>query len=298
MKWVEAVGYLGSALVITSLAQTRVLWLRLFSLCGSVTFFVYAVLIGSVPIAITNTVLFVINAVHLWRLFSGREDFSLLEVAPDSPYLRRFLEFHADDIAASQPDFSGLREGDVVVMVLRDMVPTMVVVGRPRGKAFRVYLDYAIPSYRDFKGGRWLRGAGRFFHRLTSRDRRHWLTERQRRYLRRAGSASAKTASGSVPSESHVGGEKTYPSPRQLVLQGADLTAHQPILSVPDHHRPSACRRSQASPVERRDIAWVVSGVRFWRTTVSSAPSRSSRKRRFDSSGQRASTPGKASTAT
>src|SRR5690606_16179414 len=112
MNWVEAVGYLGSALVITSLAQTRVLWLRLFSLCGSVTFFVYAVLIGSVPIAITNTVLFVINAVHLWRLFSGREDFSLLEVAPDSPYLRRFLEFHADGIAASQPAFRGPPPGE------------------------------------------------------------------------------------------------------------------------------------------------------------------------------------------
>lgn len=189
MNWVEAVGYLGSALVITSLAQTRVLWLRLFSLCGSVTFFVYAVLIGSVPIAVTNTVLFVINAVHLWRLFSGREDFSLLEVAPDSPYLRRFLEFHADDIAASQPDFSGLREGDVVVMVLRDMVPTMVVVGRPRGKAFRVYLDYAIPSYRDFKGGRWLyEERADFFHRFdVSEIVATGLTERQRRYLRRAG---------------------------------------------------------------------------------------------------------------
>lgn len=189
MSWVEVIGYAGSLLVITSLAQTRLLWLRLFSLCGSITFLVYAVLIESVPIALTNCVLMLINLWHLWRLFTGREDFSLLEVAPDSPYLRHFLEFHADDIAASQPDFSGLREGDVVVMVLRDMVPTMVVVGRPRGKAFRVYLDYAIPSYRDFKGGRWLyEERADFFHRFdVSEIVATGLTERQRRYLRRAG---------------------------------------------------------------------------------------------------------------
>ncbi|HEX7100491.1 MAG TPA: YgjV family protein [Acidimicrobiia bacterium] len=189
MNWVEVIGYAGSLLVIASLAQSRIVWLRLLSLCGSVTFLVYAVLIESAPIALTNAVLMVINLWHLWRLFAGREDFSLLEVSPDSAYLRRFLEFHADEIAASQPDFSGVREGDVVVMVLRDMVPTLVVVGRPRGNAFRVYLDYAIPSYRDFKGGRWLyEQRSDFFHRFdVSEIVATGPTEVQRRYLRRAG---------------------------------------------------------------------------------------------------------------
>lgn len=189
MSWVDVIGYAASLLVIASLAQTRLLWLRLFSLCGSITFLIYAVLIESVPIALTNVVILLINLVHLWRLFTGREDFSLLEVSPDSAYLRRFLEFHADEIAASQPDFSGVREGDVVVLVLRDMVPTVVVVGRPRGDVFRVFLDYAIPSYRDFKGGRWLyEQRSDFFHRFdVSEVVATGLTERQRRYLRRAG---------------------------------------------------------------------------------------------------------------
>ncbi|HEX2153098.1 MAG TPA: hypothetical protein VHL52_03870 [Acidimicrobiia bacterium] len=189
MTWAEALGYLASLLVIASLTQTRILWLRVLSLSGSVVFTVYAVLIDAVPIVITNVVLFTINLWHLWKILGGREEFSLLALDFDSAYLRRFLEFHADDIAASQPDFSGMREGDTVVMVLRDMVPTVVVVGRPSNGDFRVFLDYAIPSYRDFKGGKWLyERRADFFHQMdVDSIVATGLTRTQTRYLSRAG---------------------------------------------------------------------------------------------------------------
>lgn len=187
--WVEGVGYLASLLVVLSLTRTRVLWLRILGLGGSTVFTIYGFLIGSWPLVITNSLLMVINLWHLWRILSGREEFSILEVDSDSAYLLRFLEFHADDIAAAQPDFSGVRQGDTIVMVLRDMVPTVVVIGRPRDGAFRVYLDYAIPSYRDFKGSRWL-----YEHRVDFFDRLQvdtvvatGVTDLQRSYLRRAG---------------------------------------------------------------------------------------------------------------
>lgn len=189
IDWVEGVGYLASLLVVLSLAQTRVLWLRLLSLSGSVVFTTYGLLIDSWPLVITNSVIVILNLYFLWRIQTGREEFSLLELAPDSPYLIRFLEFHADDIAAAQPDFTGVRATDTVVMVLRDMVPAVVVVGRAREEEFRVYLDYAIPSYRDFKAGKWLydRRAD-FFDRLEAEVIvATGLTSVQRRYLRRAG---------------------------------------------------------------------------------------------------------------
>ncbi|MFP3915235.1 MAG: hypothetical protein ACLFWM_10190 [Actinomycetota bacterium] len=189
MIWVELIGYLGSALVAASLTQSRILWLRVLSLSGAVVFTVYGVLIESIPIVLTNLILLGINVWHLWRITSRTEEFSLLEVSTDSAYLRRFLDFHADDIAAAQPDFSGVREGDTVVLVLRDMVPTVAVVGRQRDDEFRVFLDYAIPSYRDFKSGKWLYdNRPDFFHRMgvkrivaTARSRM------QTRYLERAG---------------------------------------------------------------------------------------------------------------
>ena len=52
---VEFVGYLGSALIITSLLMTRILRLSELGLIGAATFLTYGLLIGSVPIMITNT---------------------------------------------------------------------------------------------------------------------------------------------------------------------------------------------------------------------------------------------------
>ena len=191
IDWVEGVGYLASLLVVVSLTQTRVLWLRLLSFSGSAVFTAYGFLIDSWPLVITNSVIMGINVYFLWRITTGREEFSLLEVSSDSPYLLRFLEFHADDIAAAQPDFTGVRPSDTVVLVLRDMVPTVAVVGRARDDEFRVYLDYAIPSYRDFKAGQWLyERRADFFDRLgVETIVATGLTDMQRRYLRRSGFA-------------------------------------------------------------------------------------------------------------
>lgn len=189
MNWVEAVGYIASALVVLSLTRSRVLHLRVLSLVGALMFGIYGVLIASVPIALTNAAITFVNLWHLGRIVTGREDFSLLEVPIDSPYLRRFLEFHADEIGAAQPDYTGIRDGDTVVMVLRDMVPAAVVVGRPRDHHFRVYLDFAIPRYRDFKMGAWFYGRrSDFFDRLDCHSilaTAH--TPIQRRYLVRSG---------------------------------------------------------------------------------------------------------------
>lgn len=188
MNWVEVVGYVASALVVFSLTRSRLLWLRTFGLAGSTVFLVYGLLIGSVPVVLTNLTIIGINVWHLWRITTGREEFSILEVDPGSAYLRRFLEFHRDDIAAAQPDFSGVREGDTVVMLLRDMVPTVVVIGRVRGTDFRVFLDYAIPRYRDFKLGKWFYDRrSDFFDRLGADTIvTTGLTEIQRRYLKTA----------------------------------------------------------------------------------------------------------------
>lgn len=190
MIWIELIGYVGSVLVVASLTQSRILTLRVLSLSGAIVFTVYGVLIASIPIVATNLVLFGINVWHLWKITTGREEFSLLEVSYDSAYLRRFLEFHADEIAASQPDFAGVREGDTVLMVLRDMVPTLAVVGRKRGEdTFRIFLDYAIPQYRDFKSGPWLyENRADFFHRMdVERIVTTALTDIQVKYLKKAG---------------------------------------------------------------------------------------------------------------
>jgi hypothetical protein len=156
--WVQLVGYLGSALVIASLAQKSILRLRFIGLGGSATFLVYSLLIAAYPIAIVNLIAGAIHAYYLRQLIARPEEvFSTLEVRPDAFYLQRFLEFHAADIARFQPEFRHQLGGNMkTVFILRDMVPAGLVVCRADGDAFKIVLDYAIPEYRDFKLGRYV----------------------------------------------------------------------------------------------------------------------------------------------
>lgn len=156
--WVQAIGYLGSALVIASLAQKSILRLRLIGLGGAAAFLTYSLLIEAYPIALVNTIAAAIHIYYLRKLILRPEEvFSTLEVRPDSPYLQRFLEFHASDIRRFQPEFRhDLPEHMRVVLLLRDMVPAGLVVYRPDGDRLKIVLDYAIPEYRDFKLGSYL----------------------------------------------------------------------------------------------------------------------------------------------
>jgi hypothetical protein len=154
---IEAVGYLGSALVITSLLMTRILRLRVISLTGSTAFLMYGLLIASVPIVITNVVIMGINITFLWRATRVTERFSLLEVRPDSRYLEEFLQFHHEDILVHQPDWNGeIADPELTVLVLRDMQPAMAIVGKVGKGAMELRLDYAIPRFRDYRMGRFL----------------------------------------------------------------------------------------------------------------------------------------------
>jgi len=154
---IELVGYLGSALVVTSLLMTRILRLRVIGLAGSTTFLIYGVLIESVPIMITNGVIMIINIAFLWRATRVTEWFSLLEVRPESRYLEEFLRFHRENILVDQPGWTGEVAGsDLTLFVLRDMQPAMAIVGSVGEGGMELKLDYAIPQFRDYRMGRFL----------------------------------------------------------------------------------------------------------------------------------------------
>ena len=187
---IEAVGYLGSALVVTSLLMTRILRLRVIGLAGSTTFLVYGVLIGSVPIMITNGVIMIINITFLWRATRVTEWFSLLEVRPESRYLEELLRFHRDDILLYQPDWDGtIADTDLTVLVLRDMQPAMAIVGSVGQGAMELRLDYAIPRFRDYRMGRFLYGSNQkfFADKEIASVSASATTKHQARYLEKMG---------------------------------------------------------------------------------------------------------------
>jgi GNAT superfamily N-acetyltransferase len=153
----EILGYVASVLVAISLMMRSILRLRLINLVGSLTFAVYGWLIGAVPVAVVNLFIAVINVYYLNGMLRSREFFRLLEVAPDSAYLRHFLGFYEDQIRRFLPHFAVPAPPLAMnLLVLRDMVPAGAVLGQVDGDSLRVELDFVIPQYRDFKVGKYL----------------------------------------------------------------------------------------------------------------------------------------------
>jgi hypothetical protein len=158
--WQELIGYLASALVVTSLAMTSVVRLRMISLAGSTTFTTYGFLIGSVPIIITNASIACLNVWFLSRELGGRRDLGAVIVPADSPFLADFLSNHARDIQIFQPEHDPTHVPDVAIVLTRDGLPAGVVLGDLHDDCLDITLDYVLRAYRDSRLGDWLFGDG------------------------------------------------------------------------------------------------------------------------------------------
>jgi hypothetical protein len=152
------IGYVGSALVVTSLAMRSILKLRLIGLAGALAFVVYGYLIGAWPIVWTNVVIVLIHLHFLREIRKTDEYFKVLPVRTVSNYLRYFLDHFAEDIERAWPGFQYKPEEDTrTLFILRDLVPAGLFVANVLDDdTLELKLDYAIPGYRDFKIGRYL----------------------------------------------------------------------------------------------------------------------------------------------
>lgn len=163
--YLELLGYLASVLVAISLMMSSVLRLRLINLVGAIAFLIYGLLIGAYPIAAVNAVIIVVNLYFLYRIYTSKEYFKLLKVDSNSAYLRTFLDFYKADIERFIPDYRfAPSEKQLIIFVLRDMVPAGLFIGQRNEQGeFHIYLDFVIPSYRDFKIGTYLYYQSGFF---------------------------------------------------------------------------------------------------------------------------------------
>jgi hypothetical protein len=156
----ELVGYAASVLVAVSLMMSSILRLRVINLVGSLAFTAYGLVIHAYPVAAVNGFIVLINLYYLRKMLGTREYFRLLSVEPDSEYLRYFLGFYDREIRRFLPEFSyAPSPRQITLFILRDMVPAGLFIGKLEpGGILRIKLDFVIPSYRDFKIGRYLFG--------------------------------------------------------------------------------------------------------------------------------------------
>jgi hypothetical protein len=164
MPWLEIVGWLGSALLIYSLMQARVLRFRVLNLVGCVILTGFNAALEIWPMVAMNVVLAVINVWHIRALLRTRHDsatYDVLSVGPGDEYLLHVLRIHQADILEYQPDFrwDGAADGNVAFLVQRGDETVGVVLVHDAGDGIaRVVLDYVTPRFRDFSPGEFVWG--------------------------------------------------------------------------------------------------------------------------------------------
>lgn len=155
--WLDVLGWGGSALLVFSLLQARVLRFRTLNLIASLILLAFNALIEVWPMVGMNVVLAVINVAFIVRLVRDRHDdaaFEVIEVGSDDGYLRHVLATHDSDIRRFQPDLDWQSgpESHAFVIVRGDETVGIVLV-RSLGETAEVLLDYVTPRYRDFSPG-------------------------------------------------------------------------------------------------------------------------------------------------
>ena len=154
---IEAVGYLGSLLVLISFLMTSVMKLRIVNTVGSVIFTIYALIIRSYPTAIMNVFIILINIRFLLKMKDHDKEYELTRVNADDEYLRHLLGHYKDDIDKCFPGISyDLNACNACYIVSHDGKPTGITLTQSSGGEVEFLLDYTIPEYRDFSIGSFL----------------------------------------------------------------------------------------------------------------------------------------------
>jgi hypothetical protein len=156
--WVDVLGWGGSALLVASLLQARVLRFRTLNTVASGILVLFNVVIGVWPLVAMNATLVAINGWFIVKLLGERHDeaaFEVLEVGPYDDYLRHVLRVHGEDILSHQPDFVWDPDPDTdhAFIVMKGDETVGVVLVTREGDIARIRLDYVTPRYRDFTPG-------------------------------------------------------------------------------------------------------------------------------------------------
>ncbi|MFK3982262.1 YgjV family protein [Micromonospora sp. NPDC050397] len=179
MNWLDVIGWSGSALLVWSLLQTRVLRLRALNLVGSLVLIGYNAALGVWPGVGLNVVIAIINVLYLRRMLATRHDertYEVVEVGTDDGFLAHTLRVHAADIARFNPGFRwhGADPDRSAFLVVRaDEVVGVVLVTRVDGDVARIELDYVTQRFRDFTPGEFVYRRSSLF---TDRGYRRVLT--------------------------------------------------------------------------------------------------------------------------
>lgn len=198
MPLVEAVGWIGSLILVISLTQTRVMRFRVLNLIACVVLVGYNTVIAVWPMVAMNVVLVAINTWVIVKLVRSRHDsrtYDAVSMSVDEPYLARALERHSADIAAFEPSLPkdlaaalpAAADHAFVVTTGDELVGVVLTRGGSEPGEQHVVLDYVLPAYRDFTPGEFVYRPDGPFARLGTRRVVARPSAMSEKYLRAVG---------------------------------------------------------------------------------------------------------------
>lgn len=152
-NYLEWFGYIASLVVLISLLTSSIIKLRWINLVGALLFSIYGLLLGSIPVAVMNAGIVLIDIYYLIKIYTTKEYFHLLELTPDSNYFIHFIEFFKPDLEEffQKSDFK-VTNDMVGFYVLRNTVTAGVFLASKRDDGgLDIELDFAVKEYRDYK---------------------------------------------------------------------------------------------------------------------------------------------------
>lgn len=155
---IETIGYTASILILISLIMSSTKKLRWINLFGSLTFVFYALYSQAYPVAVLNFFTAIANVYYLYKIYSNQAYFNILKIQKNNEYIDYFLEHNRQDLNQFYPKLDiDFRTAEYSFYILRDIMPVGVFVANQYDKdTLKVDLDYVIPSYRDFKAGKYI----------------------------------------------------------------------------------------------------------------------------------------------
>lgn len=152
------IGYIASICLAISILAKNNIKSRWYNLAGTIFFIVYGLMVKAIPVLVANGGLFFINIYQLYKLYSYKEQFKLIEITGDNAIANNFLKYYEADIALFFPNFSRTNtKNQLSFVVLRNMELANIFIAtvNDKGQAF-VELNYTIPKFRDYKVGRFI----------------------------------------------------------------------------------------------------------------------------------------------
>jgi len=153
LDWLEWYGYLASLVVFISLTMTSIIRLRIFNFIGCMIFAHYGLLTGLLPVAVANASIALINVYYLYQIYRSKEQFNLVDAEIDSAYYQHFIAVNKLEID-KQVSLKELQEVNTSFYMLRNNTIAGILAGyRDHDGSLTIFVDFVLPSYRDFKLG-------------------------------------------------------------------------------------------------------------------------------------------------